>query len=82
MNLMVEARRKTEAWFCYERDFAGRWAPKIYWGEPPPVKGMEGIKKAERSPLIGLNSIERNIYPLSPRGSLKQLAEKYPPPKD
>ena len=67
------------AWFCYERNFAHEWKPKLYLESPPQLRRMEGTKSAERSPVIKLgDEAGMTAYP----DSLNELVARYPPPKD
>ena len=74
------------AYFCYERNFAREWKPKLYLLSPPPSKGMDGTKQVERSPVITLETTSDLMYGATGSGSRGKLLDicigKYPSPKD
>lgn len=62
--------------FAYERDFAVRWCPVVYWDEKP-SKRMEGEK--ERSPIHAVppECIGEDGEPMFSR-----LMARFPPPQE
>ena len=70
-------------WFCYERDFARRWQPRVYY-DIPSTRGMDGTIKVARSELIQLrlNEVLYNHPDNYKAISIKELAAKYPPPNE
>ncbi len=68
-----------EAWFCYEQNFACRWVPKVYIGEPPPTKLPEGGKVPKRSPIVKLDHSDALYnHPLYRPIGIDELVAKYP----
>jgi len=63
--------------FYYEKDFSGKWVPKIYYDGPMPKKTIEEF---ERSPVVELPDIHlyENGQLLTP---IETLVELYPAPK-
>lgn len=78
-NEQEDPKLPHDAWFCYEKNSASMWMPQIYWGETPPSKGMDGSKRAERSPVVKLYSTDPIFKQLN---YIDALANAYPPPKD
>ena len=54
----------TRAIFCYERDFAGRWQPVVYWlepGEDLPKPRTERSSAKDVTNLTGVDMANREV---------------------
>ena len=63
-------------WFCYEKNFANQWIPKIYHGEVPSsaVSGKEAMPERTNPIIIPLKSNEFL------RGMMDYMITNFPPP--
>jgi hypothetical protein len=64
--------------FCYEKNFANQWIPKIYHGEVPSsaVSGKEAMPQRTNPVIVPLKADE------SVRLAIQYMTEHFPPPEE